>query len=317
LSNNITETLASMIHIATVHYQTPKWVEIQYRYLQKNLSDFRLYGFFDKSLDRKIADKYYFASFTDVRRHDQKLDLLADIICHSAQSVNDIIIFLDSDAFPVAPVDKYIRTKLSAYPLIAIRRDEDNGTMHPHPAFCATQIKTWLALQSSWRLGPTGAIYQHTGNPHMDTGGALLESLKSHHVSWYNLRRTNKIEIDSLSFGFYDSVIYHHGNGGGWSNEFVVGEERTALEQNIRTRLFYFLERVCLVGTQKLLRLINGLRDRFSPLALRNKELKRSNTEKVDWVFQIILDDISCEKFPLLETEGSRLRAYSDPVQLP
>ena len=123
-----------MIHIATVHYQTPKWVEIQYRYLQNYLDEFRLYGFFTKNIDRKVAEKYHFSSFTDVGPHYQKLDILADIICHSAGSSDDIVIFLDSDAFPVAPLDNYLITKLSTYPLIAIRREEDNGAMHPHPS---------------------------------------------------------------------------------------------------------------------------------------------------------------------------------------
>ena len=294
-----------MIHIATVHYQTSKWMEIQYRYLQNYLNEFRLYGFFSKNIDRKVAEKYHFSSFTDVGPHHQKLDILADIICHSAGSSDDIVIFLDSDAFPVAPLDNYLITKLSTYPLIAIRRDEVNK-MHPHPAFCATKIKTWRTLQSGWYLGPTGAIHQHTGNPHMDTGGALMESLKLLRMSWYPLLRTNKNEIDSLLFGFYDSLIYHHGCGSKWTKN-LSGDVRNSLERDVRTKLLYFFERACIFGTDKLFKLNNRLQDQLNPVFRHRKELERSDLKQLEKVFQVIWDDISCEQLQLLETEGLRL----------
>ena len=133
-----------MIHIATVHYLTPKWVNIQYRYINKYLKDFRLYGAFSKAIDTGFAEHYYFAHFTDIVEHWLKLNLLADVICHSADSRNDIICFLDSDAFPISQIDWYIEDKLSKYQLIAIQRSEDAGALHPHPSFCAMRIQTCL-----------------------------------------------------------------------------------------------------------------------------------------------------------------------------
>jgi len=302
-----------MIHIATVHYLTPKWVNIQYRYINKYLKDFRLYGAFSKAIDTGFAEHYYFAHFTDIVEHWFKLNLLADVICHSADSRNDIICFLDSDAFPISQIDWYIEDKLSKYQLIAIQRSEDAGALHPHPSFCAMRIQTWLDIGGDWSRGPTGTFHPHTGNPTVDVGGALKNILEAKRVQWYPLQRTNNNDYDHLMFGIYDSVIYHHWNGSHDTHD-VEPLERIQIHKKFLSRLLDEIQRICLPLSTDLVNLNEYLRRKYHPALRRRVELRENNTKINDQIYEMILED---EEFFLqlnerIGTDGAKFRG-NDP----
>ena len=279
-----------MIHIATVHFDTAKWVEIQYRHIKKNFNDFQLYGAFSKNIDKAVAEHYFFAHFSEIVEHWLKLNFLADVICHNADNRDDIICFIDSDAFPICEIDSYIEDKLSKYQLISIRRFEDAGALHAHPSFCAMRIQTWLDIGGDWSRGPTGTFHPHTGNPTVDVGGVLKNIIEAKGVKWYPLQRTNNNAYDHLMFGIYDSVIYHHWNGSHNIHD-VDSLERIQLHKRCLSRVLDEFQRICLPFSTDLVNLNEFLRRKYHPAVRRRIELKENNTKINDQIYEMILED--------------------------
>ena len=137
-----------MLYIATVHYKSPRWIEIQTRYLRRHLS-----VAYQTWASIEGIDPSYSASFDRVLeqrgQHAGKLNHLAREICHVA-SDDDLIMFLDGDAFPIADPMPVIAESLEKAPLVAVRRAENANDPQPHPSFCVTTVGTWR--QSARRL---------------------------------------------------------------------------------------------------------------------------------------------------------------------
>lgn len=141
---------------------------------------------------------------------------------------NDIIIFLDNDAFPIADLSTIIQ-KLETNQLCAVTRIE-NGDYFPHPCFTMTTCDFWKNNKLNWKFYDSHglnkarkrwkghilwnnlpATVQHSN----DTGLQLYDFLVTHDIKWYPLLRNNIVELspDKMLFGVYDSCIYHHGAG--------------------------------------------------------------------------------------------------------
>lgn len=186
-----------MIHIATVHWRDDRWVAPQRRYLDRNLErPYRLHADSDPSGEGPDA-------------HAEKLNALAAEIVREADPT-DLLIFLDGDAFPIAPLDDFLEKTLQRFPLAAIRRDENLGDKQPHPAFCVTTVDFWRELGGDWSRAPwTNDLGWEISDP----GGRLLEKLAEKGVDWHPLQRTNRANLHPVLFGVYDDVVYHHGAG--------------------------------------------------------------------------------------------------------
>src|SRR4051794_1876682 len=104
-----------LLHVVTVHFRSEAWIEPQLRYLRRfappgtevwaSLDGIEHRGLFDHetSLDG---------------RHPEKLNELARMVT-TAAAPDDHLLFLDGDAFPVAPLAPVLA---AAEPLIAARR---------------------------------------------------------------------------------------------------------------------------------------------------------------------------------------------------
>lgn len=200
-----------MIHIATVHWKTDRWIPIQLRYLKRNItSPYRIYSFLSGSATA-YRDSFYFASCAPLKDHATKLNLLADIILNKAQSDNDPLIFIDGDAFPIAPTDEFIRNTLTEYPLAAIQRIENVGDIQPHPSFCLTTVGFWKEIRGNWQAGFQWRNFKN--EVRTDVGGELLRILNENQITWKKLLRTDQLSDHELLFGVYHKLIYHHGSG--------------------------------------------------------------------------------------------------------
>jgi hypothetical protein len=198
-----------VLHIATVHYGSPQWVEIQTRQLRENI----IVPYETWTSLEKIDPSYgrHFDHVVEQRGlHAAKLNHLAMEICHVA-APEDLMMFLDGDAFPVADPMPLIERSLAQAPLLAVRRAENADEPQPHPSFCVTTVGTWRTLPGDWSAGPTwrGA----RGQPTSDVGGHLLRELELSGVPWVQVLRSNRRDLDQLYFGIYGDVIYHHGAG--------------------------------------------------------------------------------------------------------
>ena len=200
-----------MIHVLTVHWVDDGWVDIQLKYLKNNLNSTYLTYAFLNYLPEDHSRKFFYASTEGIKEHAVKLNLLADMASLNADSDDDILLFIDGDAFPVNEISGFLKKGLSEYPLLAIQRLENNGDMQPHPCFCATTVGFWKEIAGDWKEGYKWA--NSDGDYVTDVGGNLFGKLESLSVDWLKIRRSNKVNIHPLWFGLYGDMIYHHGAG--------------------------------------------------------------------------------------------------------
>jgi len=197
-----------VLYVATVHYRSPRWIEIQARYLREHIAVPHQTWSSLEHIDPSYAT--HFDRIVDQRgSHAGKLNHLASEISQEA-SDDDLIMFLDGDAFPIADPMPLINDGLARAPLIAVRRAENVDEPQPHPCFCVTTVKTWRLLPGDWTAGPTWP------GPHgltTDVGANLLRRLELTGTPWVEVLRSNRRNLDPLYFGVYGEVIYHHGAG--------------------------------------------------------------------------------------------------------
>jgi hypothetical protein len=199
-----------MIHFITVHHQTDIWIDIQLRYLRRHVSGpYLVHAAFTGVDPEPHRGKFSTAISVDTLEHFVKLDLVATSVMERA-APDDVIAFIDSDAFPIAPIS-YLLQQLDEWPLIAVRRDENLGDPQPHPSFCITTARVWRDVEGDW--GNHHGWLNDAGERVHDTGGNLLNTLRERSVAWKPLLRSNEIDLHPVLFGIYDGSIYHHGAG--------------------------------------------------------------------------------------------------------
>ena len=200
-----------MIHIITIHWRNPFWVGPQLQFLRRHLDrPFRIYSFINGFDPAPFVDDFYFISSYAIQSHPQKLNILAEVACLGCSGPDDWLIFIDSDAFPIADLGGYIEQKLRRYPLTAVRRDENFGDPQPHPCFCATTVGFWKTIGGDWNPGFT---WMTSKGPVTDVGANLLGRLRERKIEWFPMTRSNRINLHPVFFGIYDNHVYHHGAG--------------------------------------------------------------------------------------------------------
>jgi len=204
-----------MIHILTIHWVTDVWIDIQLKYFSEFLSSpYQTYAFLNRV--PRVAEhrkKFNYTSIEEIVSHPIKLNLLADMACFNSNSDDDLLIFVDGDAFPIAPLDEFLGEKLKKHPLLAVQRLDNIGDLQPHPCFCVTTVRFWKKISGDWKKGSKPWI-NYDGNKVNDVGGAMLQKMNHFDVDWYKLNRSNtKRYVNKLLFGAYDNLVYHHGAG--------------------------------------------------------------------------------------------------------
>jgi hypothetical protein len=200
-----------MIHFATIHWNTDRWIAPQLAFLKRHLrQDYRVYAWLN-NIPNPPVDLFHYASTEPVGPHGIKLNLLADIISASSSRPDDIIIFIDGDAFPIAEVEPYVTERLKRFKLIAVQRLENDGDVQPHPCFCATTLGFWRDLKGDWKEGHRWT--NGKGEAVTSVGGNLLKQLTDHRIDWLPILRSNKTNPHPLFFGIYGDIVYHHGAG--------------------------------------------------------------------------------------------------------
>jgi hypothetical protein len=199
-----------MLNIVTVHWRSPKWIDPQLAYLERNLDvPYRVFASLNGIDDRQLRDRFHFAADLE-GSHAEKLNSLAERAIAQSDP-GDKLVFLDGDAFPVRPVGRWMDEVLRTVPLAAVRRDENLGDIQPHPCFTFTTCGFWSELGGDWREG--GTWTSATGEETTDVGGTLLHQLHAHGADWFPILRTNVHNPEPLCFGVYGHRVYHHGAG--------------------------------------------------------------------------------------------------------
>ena len=120
-----------------------------------------------------------------------KLNLLA-LAIREVAAPDDVILFMDGDAFPIADPMPVIRAALNESVLVAVRRDENAGDPQPHPSFCATKVESWDELHGDWSKGYPWAANPKSGRPVSDVGGNLLFAAS---VEEYAMDPTDEVKL--------------------------------------------------------------------------------------------------------------------------
>lgn len=197
-----------MLHVATVHFRSSRWIPIQARELRRNVSGSYMSWGSLEGVDPAFGD-YFDRVVEHHGTHPDKLNRLAEVISHEAAD-DDLLMFLDGDAFPIADPYLLIESGLASAPLLAVRRAENGSDTQPHPCFCVTRVATWRRLEGDWSVGPVGA---GQNGPVEDVGGRLLEQLELSNTPWTQVLRSNARDLHPVFFAVYGGAIYHHGAG--------------------------------------------------------------------------------------------------------
>lgn len=197
-----------MLHIATSHVGSPRWIEIQLRQLRRHLevpyttwaslppAHREHAGRFDRLIEQRGPEA-------------GRLNHLAVEISQVA-AAEDLLMFLAPDAFPIADPMPLVQECLTRTALVAVRRVENGGDPQPYPCFCVTTVGAWLALAGDWSDGFPWSV---DGRRFTDLGGNLLRRLQATGTEWTELRRSSPPLLDPLFFAVYGEVVYHHGVG--------------------------------------------------------------------------------------------------------
>jgi hypothetical protein len=199
-----------MINVVTVHWLSPQWIPAQLEYLERNANaPFRVFASLNGIEDESLRKRFYYVQDIEIEDHPEKLNILAQVVVEQSKP-EDIIIFLDGDAFPIQPLQPWLEETFERHPLVAVQRYENCKDLRPHPSFCATTVGFWKELGCDWTpkdwVTETGALF-------LDAGGKLCDLLEEQHVDWLPLRRTNTVDLHPLWYAVYGHKIYHHGAG--------------------------------------------------------------------------------------------------------
>jgi hypothetical protein len=202
--------VAPILHVATIHINSPRWMPIQARELRRHMTmPHRMWASLE-GIDPAAGTRLGYRVVSQTGHHGVKLNGLAERIVAEADG-DDLVMFLDGDAFPIADPAPLISAGLAAAPLMAVRRSENCDDPQPHPCFCVTDVETWRRLPGDWRIG--GGWPGPGGRTAMDVGGILLDRLEETRTAWTPVLRSNRTDLHPLLFGIYGDAVYHHGAG--------------------------------------------------------------------------------------------------------
>ena len=207
-----------MIHIATTHFRDTGWIDLQLRHLERHTKEPYLTYASLEQIDARQRSRFDWTMDHTGRIPSRKpgvlgpgleacLNELAGEIIRRADP-GDLLVFMHSDALPIADWVAPSRRTLAEVPLAAIRRDENYEPV-PHWSFCVTTAGFWSEV-GDWSRGPTWDDGLRRAS---DTGALLWQRLERRGIAWHPLLRTNKVDLHPVLFGVYGDLVYHHGTG--------------------------------------------------------------------------------------------------------
>ena len=213
-----------MIYYITIHHNTDKFINLQASYIKKytssTISDYKVYcglsGISKCNGSEENFTKHSFIDLTTVlNQHWFRMNYMFNKIKENEIfDDEDILVFMDGDAFPIDYWEPKIRKGLETHEAVSVERREDIEPLldekwkpYPHPLFFATRAKFWLQNELKWGLNESiGA----------QTAGNLLKKwFQEHDYSYEPLLRSNVMNVHPLFFGVYGDIVYHHGASSG------------------------------------------------------------------------------------------------------
>ena len=210
-----------MIYYITIHHNVGRFVRLQADHIAAHTKNYKVYcglsGIPFKADDSEsVYEQYRRFDITGVQnQHWFRMNYLFG--CLEKEQIfqeDDLVVFMDGDAFPIEDWEPSVRAQLENHALVAVERREDIEPLmdekwkpYPHPLFCVAKAKFWQENSLEWKLDPARGI---------STCGPLLkEWLEQNGYTSCPLLRTNVFNIHPLYFGVYGDIVYHHGASAG------------------------------------------------------------------------------------------------------
>jgi len=197
-----------VIRYLTVHFGSARWIDIQRRNIERHThSPHEVWASLDE-VEPGYEDRFDVAMSLE-GGHGEKLNEMARRACE-VSAPDDVLIFIDGDAFPIEDVTAMLERRLPEFPLIAARRLENLGDPQPHPCFAVTTAGFWRSIDGDWSKGGRG-WRNRIGRNRKDVGGRILNALEDKKIAWLPLDRSNRRNVHPVLFGVYGDLVYHHG----------------------------------------------------------------------------------------------------------
>ena len=201
-----------MLRILTVHYRDSFWLRQQMEHLKRNVQiPYELYAFVH-GVEGSLSKKMLFVSQEPIAvgspsaSHAMKLNILADIAVHEGHQ-DDVLWFLDSDAFPILPIEEGFFDVLEESDFVSVADERLRVRVHPCCAF--TKSACWQEIRGDWKPGVGEDLDVALG----DTGARIPDALLRAGKSWKKIERINSVTVDPLWFAVFQGGVYHHGAG--------------------------------------------------------------------------------------------------------
>lgn len=223
-----------MLHVLTVHHDTDRFVDLQTEALRRHVrGPYKAWAILSGSAAAGGNGVLFDEVIEGVQstEHATRLDALAKAACSEADP-EDVLLFLDGDAWPIADLTRRMAEVLERNALWAVRRDEGSNGGWPHPCFCAVRVKSWLGHSMSWRVETLDPGVAPNALNRRDVGVALLKTLERENIPWEPILRTSSPDLHPLFFGVYGDIVYHHGAGFRAPQWMAEGHDPAKLRQN-------------------------------------------------------------------------------------
>tara|TARA_Y100000310_G_scaffold344041_1_gene454752 strand:+ start:32949 stop:33815 length:867 start_codon:yes stop_codon:yes gene_type:complete len=229
-----------MIHIVTQHFGTQAWFEIQKNHIEKYTPDKSLYKVYLLVYKTTLPENFEVPSNYEVINLDEKEGLRNDHYAIVEECYDrfikekveddDIVIYMDNDAFPIDGMWSYkIMEYLQNNHICAVHRYEDRGMAqpdqyYPYPHLCFYSFKKKDREQYG---------FVHEIPPGYPCPGFTINDLvKEKGLNVKELVRTNKFNHHPTMFGVYDDLIYHQSCG----SRAIVGRPYATISAQPDTR---------------------------------------------------------------------------------
>ena len=213
-----------MIHILTLHFSTPNWLEIQKKYILKytNPDEYRLWlgkcnvdipSDFVLPPNWEIIDLDKAYPKENKNEHYLQAEWMYQNFLYNEMEEDDIIVFMDNDAFPCVTQEwtQILTDALSDNEAFMLAQYENRGIAqpdiyYPYPDLCffATTKKNKEENNLEW-----GLFEPYHENP----GFGMSDRLRSAGCKVGTITRSNLFNFHNVMFGVYGNMIYHQSCG--------------------------------------------------------------------------------------------------------
>ena len=286
-SNFMNSEQKPTIYIITIHYMDKKWIEIQNRYIKRHTDyPYRIITLTSSGLESFTPKDWITIRDSGIESHAEKLNIAGDIAAQIANE-SDILVFMDSDCFPVNDWCDTITELVREKRMVAVQRLENLGDIQPHPCFACMDVKLWIEIQGDWRSGYKWI--NSNGNLVTDVGGNMIPILKENKINWFRLHRTNTFNPHPLFYGIYGNLFYHHGAGSRDKHERIDTKRRKSHFAYVRKALLdirYYIRK-----NLSMLKKIITLRISSYDRAYTTKNVRKNTSMSAYYANKVIADE--------------------------